>query len=79
MLRLTRPDVVKQFQKKLENVCKLGSSRTMAKVHVLGPFRLDAEAEILFRGSEPVGLGQRAVALLRVLVQRAGGPSRRMR
>ena len=46
----------------------------MAKVHVLGPFRLDAEAEILFRGSEPVGLGQRAVALLRVLVQRAGAP-----
>jgi DNA-binding winged helix-turn-helix (wHTH) protein len=40
----------------------------------LGPFRLDPEAEILFRGAEPVGLGQRAVALLRVLVERAGVP-----
>jgi TolB-like protein/Tfp pilus assembly protein PilF len=46
----------------------------MAKIHVLGPFRLDAEAEILFRGTEPVGLGRRAVALLRVLVQQPGAP-----
>ena len=46
----------------------------MGKIHVVGPFRLDAEAEILFRGTEPVGLGQRAVALLRVLVERAGAP-----
>jgi TolB-like protein len=35
---------------------------------------LDGEAEILFRGAEPVGLGKRSVALLRVLVQRAGSP-----
>jgi TolB-like protein/Flp pilus assembly protein TadD len=41
---------------------------------MLGPFRLDTEAEILFRGTEPVALGQRAVALLRVLVGRAGMP-----
>ena len=40
----------------------------------LGPFRLDAEAEILFRGAEPMPLGRRAVALLRVLVERAGVP-----
>ena len=73
MLRPTRPVVVKQFQK-ARKCLQTGSSRTMAKVHVLGPFRLDAEAEIFFRGSEPVGLGQRAVALLRVLVQRAGAP-----
>jgi TolB-like protein len=46
----------------------------MATTYKLGPFRLDAEAEILFRGSEPVALGQRAVALLRVLVERAGVP-----
>src|SRR5205085_8218002 len=45
-----------------------------AKVHVFGPFRLDAEAGILFRGAEPVGLGGRAVALLRVLVERPGVP-----
>jgi DNA-binding winged helix-turn-helix (wHTH) protein len=41
---------------------------------VLGPFRLDSEAEILFKGTEPVGLGRRAVALLRVLVERPGAP-----
>src|SRR5581483_5429655 len=39
-----------------------------------GPFRLDAETEILFRGNEPTSAGQRAVALLRVLVQRPGVP-----
>ena len=39
-----------------------------------GPFRLDAETEILFRGNEPTNAGQRAVALLRVLVERPGVP-----
>lgn len=42
--------------------------------HRFGPFRLDSGAGILFRGAEPVALGQRAVALLRVLVERAGEP-----
>src|SRR5215469_10011921 len=46
----------------------------MARAYVLGPFRLDAEAGILFRGGEPVALGQRGVALLRVLVERPGIP-----
>ena len=46
----------------------------MAPTYVLGPFRLDAKAEILFRGAEPVALGQRAVALLRVLLERPGTP-----
>lgn len=46
----------------------------MATIHALGPFRLDATAEMLFRGAQPVALGQRAVALLRVLVERAGAP-----
>jgi len=46
----------------------------MATIHGLGPFRLDTKAEILFRGTEPVVLGHRAVALLRVLVERAGAP-----
>jgi TolB-like protein len=46
----------------------------MATIHGLGPFRLDAEAEILFRGTEPVALGQRAVALLRVLIEQARMP-----
>ena len=46
----------------------------MPTVYRFGPFRLDAQAEILFRGPQPLALGQRAVALLRVLVERAGEP-----
>jgi TolB-like protein len=42
----------------------------MTTNYILGPFRLDAEAAILFHGAEPVVLGQRAVALLRALVER---------
>src|SRR5215468_3661875 len=44
----------------------------MQAIHKFGPFRLDAKAETLFRGSEPVALGRRAVTLLRVLLERAG-------
>jgi TolB-like protein/tetratricopeptide (TPR) repeat protein len=43
-------------------------------IHAFGPFRLDSEAEILFRGAEALPLGRRAVALLRVLVQQTGVP-----
>src|SRR5258705_12424659 len=46
----------------------------MAATHILGPFRLDAETDTLFRGGEPVSLGHRAVALLRVLVEQPGIP-----
>lgn len=46
----------------------------MATIHEFGPFRLDAAAQILFRGAEPIAIGQRAVALLRLLVERAGAP-----
>ncbi len=46
----------------------------MTAIYAIGPFRLDVAAEILFRGAEPVALGQRAVALLRVLVEGAGAP-----
>jgi TolB-like protein/Tfp pilus assembly protein PilF len=46
----------------------------MATIHAFGPFRLDVDAGMLFRGSEPVELGQRAVALLRLLLERAGEP-----
>lgn len=49
-------------------------TQAMATIHELGPFRLDAAAEILFHGAEPIVLGQRAVALLRLLVERAGVP-----
>ncbi len=41
-------------------------------IHALGPFRLDTQNEVLFRGGEPVTLGGRAVALLRALVERRG-------
>jgi TolB-like protein len=40
----------------------------MVASYEFGPFRLDAEAGILFRGAEPVALGSRGVALLRALV-----------
>ncbi|MGY4479752.1 winged helix-turn-helix domain-containing tetratricopeptide repeat protein [Bradyrhizobium sp. USDA 3364] len=46
----------------------------MATIHEFGPYRLDAKAEMLFRASEPVALGRRAVLLLRLLVERAGAP-----
>jgi DNA-binding response OmpR family regulator len=64
----------KTVLKKFENVRELGSNQTMATIYAFGPFRLDAEAEILFRGAEPTALGRRAVAVLRVLVERAGAP-----
>src|SRR6516165_1695385 len=43
----------------------------MATIH-LGPFRLDPQNELLFRGTEPAALGRRAVALLRELVRHPG-------
>jgi TolB-like protein len=60
--------------KKLQKVPDLGSDGVMATIHAFGPFRLDTDAEILFRGSDPLPVGKRAVALLRVLVERAGAP-----
>ena len=47
-----------------------GGQTWMARFYLLGPFRLDAEAEVLYRGKEAIALGHRAVALLRVLVER---------
>src|SRR5262245_42494834 len=46
----------------------------MAAAYRFGPFRLDVEAGILFRGAEPVRLGRRAVELLRVLAERPRVP-----
>ncbi len=46
----------------------------MATTYEFGPFRLDTDAEILFCGNQPIVLGQRAVALLRLLLERAGAP-----
>src|SRR5258708_5301157 len=44
----------------------------MTTILEFGPFRLDTDAGILFHGAEPTPLGQRAVALLALLVRRAG-------
>ena len=41
-------------------------------IYALGPFRLDTRDNLLFRGSEPLALGRRALALLRTLVERPG-------
>ncbi len=46
----------------------------MPAIRKFGPFRLDPEAEILFRGADPIPLGRRAVALLRALLERPGVP-----
>ncbi len=46
----------------------------MKPILAFGPFRLDPEAEILFRGTDPLALGRRAVAVLQVLVERPGAP-----
>jgi DNA-binding winged helix-turn-helix (wHTH) protein len=47
----------------------------VATIYILGPFRLDSEAEMLLRGNEPVALGRRPVAVLRVLVEQPGMPA----
>ena len=44
----------------------------MVTVYELGSFRLDTQGDLLFRGSDPLALGRRAIALLRVLVERPG-------
>ncbi|RVD43350.1 tetratricopeptide repeat protein [Mesorhizobium sp. M4A.F.Ca.ET.020.02.1.1] len=43
-------------------------------LYQFGPFRLDPEVGILFYGAEPTMLGQRATALLCLLIQNAGVP-----
>jgi TolB-like protein len=43
-------------------------------LYKFGPFRLDPGAGILYRGTEPTMLGQRAVALLRRLLENANVP-----
>src|SRR5215510_3092026 len=60
--------------KKFLSVSELALDRQMAATYILGPFRLDAETDTLFRGGDPVPLGHRAVALLRLLVEQRGIP-----
>jgi DNA-binding winged helix-turn-helix (wHTH) protein len=60
------------FRKSSKKFLNLWSDGAMATILTFGPFRLDADAKILFRGSDPLPVGKRAVSLLRVLVERAG-------
>src|SRR6478752_5316273 len=46
----------------------------MTAIYAFGPFRLDVAAGILFLGPETVALGQRAIALLQILVEGGGNP-----
>ena len=46
----------------------------MTDIFLLGPFRLDTHAGVLFHGTEPLAVGRRAVALLKALVERPGAP-----
>jgi TolB-like protein len=46
----------------------------VSTIYRFGPFGLDAEEAILFHGTQPVALGQRAVAILGALLERAGAP-----
>lgn len=48
--------------------------QTPSARYEFGSFALDVEAAMLFRGGEPALLGRRAVALLRLLLERAGSP-----
>jgi len=57
----------KSFRKLSEWEC-----RTIRTTYAFGPYRLDAQGETLFRDTEPVALSKRAVALLRILVERTG-------
>jgi adenylate cyclase len=44
----------------------------MGTAYALGPFRLDTQSDLLWRGTEPAALGRRGIALLRALVERRG-------
>jgi TolB-like protein len=57
----------KSFRKSFESECG-----TIPTIYAFGPFRLDAQGETLFRDTGPVALSKRAVALLHMLVERAG-------
>lgn len=46
----------------------------MSTIYEFGPFRLDLHLGLLLCGAEPTELGQRAVSLLRLLVERRGQP-----
>jgi TolB-like protein/DNA-binding SARP family transcriptional activator len=69
-----RRQVLNLFGKHCKKLAKCVLLLAMATILEFGPFRLDADAGILFHGAEPTPLGQRAVVLLALLVRRAGAP-----
>jgi TolB-like protein len=56
----------------LQNVAEM--DRPPSATYKFGSFALNAEAGMLFRGGEPALLGQRAVALLRLLLEQTASP-----
>ena len=54
-------------------------AQRISTIHEFGPFRLDSDAGILFHGAEPLLLGERAIALLRLLIERPGAPPEEVR
>ena len=67
-----RPESREGVAKTLENLGIGGCA--IPTIYEFGPFRLDAQGETLFRGAERVALSHRGVALLRILIDRAGAP-----
>jgi TolB-like protein len=74
MLRVARGESREAPPKELQIIRECVALRPMATLFAFGPFRLDAEARLLLHGAEPLPLGQRAVALLGLLLARAGAP-----
>jgi DNA-binding winged helix-turn-helix (wHTH) protein len=48
------------------------AGEAVQETYALGPFLVDIRSKLLFRGSEPVRLGRRSIALLLALVERRG-------
>jgi TolB-like protein/Tfp pilus assembly protein PilF len=59
--------------KLLQNISEMDRQPPSA-TYRFGPFALDSEAGMLLRGVEPTLLGQRAIALLRLLLDRTATP-----
>ena len=59
--------------KLLQNIAEM-DRQPPSTIYKFGPFALDIEAGLLLRGVKPTLLGQRAIALLRLLLERATSP-----
>ncbi|MFZ2005415.1 MAG: winged helix-turn-helix domain-containing protein [Stellaceae bacterium] len=67
--RLRSPEAApKKFRKMIRGRATVDAMKNLA----LGPFRLDAQNDLLLRGAEPIPLGKRAILLLRALIERPG-------